>query len=89
MLCRIHSAVLKLDGAELESGKAAIVDTAAATESDRPGDALVKLEADGIAHENLVLTVAIHGRLSEPESLDGDIRRIFASDLSTAKNGRR
>ena len=60
---RIHPAALKLDGAELESGKAAID-----TESDRPGDALVKLEADGITHEDLVLTVAIHGRYPNPRA---------------------
>ena len=68
MLCRIHPAALKLDGAELESGKAAMVDTTVATESDRPGDALVKLEADGITHEDLVLTVAIHGRYLNPRA---------------------
>ena len=63
---------------ETEGTTSAMVDTAAA-ESDRLGDALVELETDGIAYGDLALTVAIHGPLSETESLDGDIRRIFAA----------
>ena len=64
---------------ETEGTAVAMEDTAAAAESDRLGDALVELETDGIAYGDLALTVAIHGPLSETESLDGDIRRIFAS----------
>ena len=65
-----------------------MVDTAAAAESDRLGDALVELETDGIAYGDLALTVAIHGPLSETESLDGDIRRIFAShDAKVIREG--
>ena len=63
---------------ETEGTASAMVDTAPAAESDRLGDALVELETDGIACGDLALTVAIHGPLSETESLDGDIRRIFA-----------
>ena len=65
-----------------------MVDTAAAAESDRLGDALVELETDGIAYGDLALTVAIHGPLAETESLDGDIRRIFAShDAKVIREG--
>ena len=56
-----------------------MVDTAAAAESDRLGDALVELETDGVAYGDLALTIAIHGPLEHSDSLDGDIRRIFAS----------
>ena len=38
-----------------------MVDTAAAAESDRLGDALVELETDGVAYGDLALTIAIHG----------------------------
>ena len=64
---------------ETEGSAAAMVDTAAAAESDRLGDALVELETDGVAYGDLALTIAIHGPLEHSESLDGDIRRIFAS----------
>ena len=64
---------------ETEGTAAAMVDSAAAAESDRLGDALVELETDGIAYGDLSLTVAIHGPLERTERLDGDIRRIFAS----------
>ncbi len=64
---------------ETEGSAAAMVDSAAAAESDRLGDALVELETDGVAYGDLALTVAIHGPLETTESLDGDIRRIFAS----------
>ena len=64
---------------ETEGTASAMVDTAAAAESDRLGDALVELETDGIAYGGLALTVAVHGPLSETEGLDGDIRRLFAS----------
>ena len=64
---------------ETEGTASAMVDTAAAAESDRLGDALVELETDGIAYGDLALTVAIHGPLPETEGLDGDIRRIFNS----------
>ena len=73
---------------ETEGTSAAMVDTAAAAESDRLGDALVELETDGTAYGDLALTVAIHGPLSETESLDGDIRRIFAShDAKVIREG--
>ena len=73
---------------ETEGTASAMVDTAAAAESDRLGDALVELETDGIAYGDLALTVAIHGPLSETESLDGDIRRIFNShDAKVIREG--
>ena len=73
---------------ETEGTTAAMVDTAAAAESDRLGDALVELETDGIAYGDLALTVAIHGPLSETEGLDGDIRRIFVShDAKVIREG--
>ena len=37
-----------------------MVDTAAAAESDRLGDALVELETDGVAYGDLALTIAMH-----------------------------
>ena len=65
-----------------------MVDTAAAAESDRLGDALVELETDGVAYGDLALTVAIHGPLAHSDSLDGDIRRIFAShDAKVIREG--
>ena len=65
-----------------------MVDTAAAAESDRLGDALVELETDGVAYGDLALTVAIHGPLEHTDSLDGDIRRIFAShDAKVIREG--
>ena len=60
---------------ETEGTASAMVDSAAAMESDRLGDALVELETDGIAYGDLALTVALHGPLSVTESLDGDIRQ--------------
>ena len=45
-----------------------MVDSAAAAESERLGDALVELETDGIAYGDLALTVAIHGPLSVTET---------------------
>ena len=73
---------------ETEGTASAMEDTAAAAESDRLGDALVELETDGIAYGDLALTVAIHGPLGETESLDGDIRRIFAShDAKVIREG--
>ena len=48
---------------ETEGSAAAMVDSAAAAESDRLGDALVELETDGVAYGDLALTVAIHGPL--------------------------
>ncbi len=72
---------------ETEGSAAAMVDSAAA-ESDRLGDALIELETDGIAYGDLALTVAVHGPLSETESLDGDIRRIFTShDAKVIREG--
>ena len=73
---------------ETEGSAAAMVDTAAAAESDRLGDALVELETDGIAYGDFALTVAIHGPLSLTENLDGDIRRIFTShDAKVIREG--
>ena len=73
---------------ETEGTASAMVDTAAAAESDRLGDALVELETDGIAYGDLALTVAVHGPLSETEGLDGDIRRLFAShDAKAIREG--
>ena len=75
---------------ETEGTAVAMEDTAAAVESDRLGNALIELEADGIAYGGFALTVAIHGELSETESLDGDIRRIFAShDAKVIRGGLR
>ena len=73
---------------ETEGSAAAMVDSAAAAESERLGDALVELETDGIAYGDFALTVAIHGPLSVTESLDGDIRRIFTShDAKVIREG--
>ena len=73
---------------ETEGTASAMVDTAAAAESDRLGDTLVELETDGIAYGDLALTVAIHGPLAETEGLDGDIRRLFAShDAKVIREG--
>ena len=73
---------------ETEGSAAAMVDSAAAAESERPGDALVELETDGIAYGDFALTVAIHGPLPVTENLDGDIRRIFAShDAKVIREG--
>ena len=73
---------------ETEGSAAAMVDTAAAAESDRLGDALVELETDGVAYGDLALTIAIHGPIEHSESLDGDIRRIFAShDAKVIREG--
>ena len=73
---------------ETEGSAAAMVDTAAAAESERLGDALVELETDGIAYGDLALTVALHGPLSVTENLDGDIRRIFTShDAKVIREG--
>ena len=73
---------------ETEGTASAMVDTAAAAESDRLGDALVELETEEIAYGDLALTVAVHGPLAETESLDGDIRRLFAShDAKVIREG--
>ncbi len=64
---------------ETQGTAAAMVDSAAAAESDRLGGALVELEADGVAYGEASLTVALHGDLAEIERLDGDVRRIFAA----------
>ena len=73
---------------ETEGTSAAMVDSAAAAESDRLGDALVELETDGIAYGDFALTVAIHGPLEQSERLDGDIRRIFVShDAKVIREG--
>ena len=73
---------------ETEGSASAMVDSAAAAESDRLGDALVELETDSVAYGDLALTVAIHGPLETTETLDGDIRRIFAShDAKVIREG--
>ena len=67
---------------------AAMVDSAAAAESDRLGNALVELEADGVAYGETSLTVALHGALEEIERLDGDVRRLFAAhDAKVIREG--
>ena len=67
---------------------AAMVDSAAAAESDRLGAALVELEADGVAYGEASLTVALHGELEEIERLDGDVRRLFAAhDAKVIREG--
>ena len=64
---------------ELYCLDAAMVDSAAATESDRLGEALVELEADGVSYGEASLTVALHGELGRIGRLDGDLRRLFAA----------
>ena len=64
---------------ETEGTAAAMVDSAAATESDRLGAALVELEADGVGYGEASLTVALHGDLGRIEGVDGDLRRLFAA----------
>ena len=67
---------------------AAMVDSAAAAESDRLGSALVELEADGVAYGEASLTVALHGELEGIERLDGDVRRLFAAhDAKVIREG--
>ncbi|MYG35487.1 MAG: DUF87 domain-containing protein, partial [Gemmatimonadetes bacterium] len=67
---------------------AAMVDSAAAAESDRLGAALVELEADGVAYGEASLTVALHGELDGIERLDGDVRRLFvAHDAKVIREG--
>ena len=67
---------------------AAMVDSAAAAESDRLGAALVELEADGVAYGEASLTVALHGELEDIERLDGDVRRLFAAhDAKVIREG--
>ena len=53
---------------ETEGTAAAMVDSAAATESDRLGEALVELEADGVSYGEATLTVALHGELGSGSS---------------------
>ena len=73
---------------ETEGTASAMVDTAAAAESDRLGDALVELETEGISYGDLALTVAVHGPFARTEGLDGDIRRLFAShDAKVIREG--
>ena len=67
---------------------AAMVDSAAAAESDRLGGALVELEADGVAYGEASLTVALHGDLEGIGRLDGDVRRLFAAhDAKAIREG--
>ena len=73
---------------ETEGTAAAMVDSAAATESDRLGEALVELEADGVSYGEATLTVALHGELASIERLDGDLRRLFAAhDAKAIREG--
>ena len=73
---------------ETEGTAAAMVDSAAAAESDRLGGALIELEADGVAYGEASLTVALHGELDEIERLDGDVRRLFAAhDAKVVREG--
>ena len=73
---------------ETQGTAAAMVDSAAAVESDRLGAALVELEADGVAYGEASLTVALHGGLEETERLDGDVRRLFAAhDAKVVREG--
>ncbi|MDE2773483.1 MAG: DUF87 domain-containing protein [Gemmatimonadota bacterium] len=73
---------------ETQGTTAAMVDSAAAAESDRLGGALVELEADGVAYGEASLTVALHGDLAETERLDGDVRRLFAAhDAKAIREG--
>ncbi len=84
---RLDSARRKIRGAQRHyfskrySMSAHVQETegSAAAESDRLGDALVELETEGVAYDDLALTIAIHGPIEHSESLDGDIRIIFAS----------
>ena len=64
---------------ETEGTAAAMVDSAAAAESDRLGEALVELEADGVGYGEASLTVALHGELARTGRLEGDLRRLFAA----------
>ncbi len=73
---------------ETEGTASAMVDSAAAAESDRLGAALVELEADGVAYGEASLTVALHGDLDEIERMDGDVRRLFAAhDAKVVREG--
>ena len=73
---------------ETEGTASAMVDSAAAAESDRLGSALVELEADGVAYGEASLTVALHGGLGKIERLDGDVRRLFAAhDAKVVREG--
>jgi len=71
-----------------EATDAAMADTAAETEAARLGDALVELEANGVAYGEIILTIALHGELDKIERLDGELRRIFNShDAKLIKEG--
>ena len=73
---------------ETEGTASAMVDSAAAAESDRLGAALVELEADGVAYGEASVTVALHGDLDEIKRLHGDVRRLFAAhDAKAVREG--
>ena len=73
---------------ETEGTSAAMLDSAAAAESERLGEALVELEADGVSYGEASLTVALHGELERIERLDGDVRRLFAAhDAKVIREG--
>ena len=73
---------------ETQGTTAAMEDSAASAESDRLGQALVELEADGVAYGDLALSLSLHGDLDHTDRLDGDIRRIFAShDAKVIREG--
>ena len=68
---------------ETQGTAAAMVDSAAAAESDRLGGALVELEADGVADGEASLTVALHGGLDEIERLG---RRLQSDSLAETRS---
>ena len=73
---------------EKESTDAALEDSAATAEVRRLDDALVELEADGIAYGDVSLTVALHGEISDLERMDGEVRRIFEThDAKVIREG--
>ena len=66
----------------------AMVDAAADAETNRLGDALVELEADGVGYGDASLTIALHGPLAETERQDAELRRIFSgSDAKLIREG--
>ena len=73
---------------ETQGTAVAMEDSAASVESDRLGQALVELEADGVAYGDLALSLSLHGEAGQTERLDGDIRRIFAAhDAKVIREG--
>ena len=56
---------------ETQGTTAAMEDSAAAVESDRLGNALVELEADGVAYGDLALSISLHGELAARDRATG------------------